>query len=89
VADVTIRTFGDHDAATIQQLQNCVAAEAGAQGVLCADGHLGYSMPIGSVVAYREHVSPSGVGFDIACLHRLIPIGVAMAPAETFDPYKD
>jgi hypothetical protein len=40
---VTIRTFGDHDAATIQQLENCVAAEDGASGVLCADGHLGYS----------------------------------------------
>jgi tRNA-splicing ligase RtcB len=67
VTGVTIRTFGDHDAATIQQLQNCVAAEEGATGVLCADGHLGYSMPIGGVVAYRDHVSPSGVGFDIAC----------------------
>jgi tRNA-splicing ligase RtcB len=69
---VTIRTFGDHDAATIQQLQNCVAAEDGAQGVLCADGHLGYSMPIGGVVAYREHVSPSGVGFDIACGNKAV-----------------
>src|SRR5262249_29519346 len=36
-------------------------------GVLCADGHLGYSMPIGGVVAYRNHVSPSAVGFDISC----------------------
>jgi tRNA-splicing ligase RtcB len=25
----------------------------------------------------------------VRILHRLIPIGVAMAPAETFDPYKD
>jgi tRNA-splicing ligase RtcB (3'-phosphate/5'-hydroxy nucleic acid ligase) len=64
---VSIHIFGDHDEATVQQLENCVAAEAGATGVLCADGHLGYSMPIGGVVAYREHVSPSGCGFDIAC----------------------
>ena len=63
---MAIRTFGEHDAATVQQLERCVAAEEGAQGVLCADGHLGYSMPIGGVVAYRDHVSPSGVGFDIA-----------------------
>ena len=62
-----IRIFGDHDADTVRQLENCVAAEAGADGVLCADGHLGYSMPIGGVVAYREHLSPSGVGYDIAC----------------------
>ncbi len=62
-----VRIFGEHDAATVTQLENCVAAEEGAEGVLCADGHLGYSMPIGGVVAYRNHISPSGVGFDIAC----------------------
>jgi tRNA-splicing ligase RtcB len=59
---MAIRTFGEHDPATVRQLENCVAAEEGAEGVLCADGHLGYSMPIGGVVAYRDHVSPSAVG---------------------------
>ena len=32
-----------------------------------ADNHLGYSMPIGGVAAYREMISPSGVGYDIGC----------------------
>ena len=59
--------YGQHDDRTIQQLERCVAAEPDAKGVLCADGHLGYSMPIGGVVAYRQYVSPSGVGYDIAC----------------------
>src|SRR5829696_5276239 len=67
VGAMSVRIFGDHDEATVTQLENCVAAEEGAEGVLCADGHLGYSMPIGGVVAYRDHISPSGVGFDIAC----------------------
>jgi tRNA-splicing ligase RtcB len=62
-----MKIFGDHDEATIQQLKRCAAAERDAPAVLCADGHLGYSMPIGGVVAYRDHVSPSGVGYDIAC----------------------
>src|SRR5580765_3658771 len=62
-----MKIFGQHDEATIQQLQRCAAAERDAPAVLCADGHLGYSMPIGGVVAYRDHVSPSGVGYDIAC----------------------
>src|SRR5262245_37852603 len=62
-----MRIFGDHDEATIQQLKRCAAVERDAPAVLCADGHLGYSMPIGGVVAYRDHVSPSGVGYDIAC----------------------
>jgi len=38
-----------------------------AGGVLCADGHLGYAHPIGGVIAYEDHVSISGVGFDIGC----------------------
>lgn len=35
--------------------------------MLCADGHKGYAQPIGGVVAYKDKVSISGVGFDIAC----------------------
>lgn len=63
---MSVRIFGTHDEATITQLQRCVAA-GGERGVLCADGHKGYAQPIGGVVAYREAVSVSGVGFDIAC----------------------
>ena len=63
----SIRIFGDHDPGTVAQLERCVAAEDGARGVLCADGHLGYSQPIGGVVAYREHLSPAGAGFDLGC----------------------
>jgi len=62
-----MKILGTHDDRTVEQLQRCVAAEPGAVGVLCADGHVGYSMPIGGVVAYRDYVSPSGVGYDIAC----------------------
>ncbi len=35
--------------------------------MLCADGHKGYAQPIGGVVAYKNKISLSGVGFDIAC----------------------
>jgi tRNA-splicing ligase RtcB (3'-phosphate/5'-hydroxy nucleic acid ligase) len=60
--------FGqDHEADTLAQIRRCAEAEEGARGVLCADGHKGYSMPIGGVVAYRNSVSISGVGFDQAC----------------------
>lgn len=62
-----MKIYGQHEDRTIQQLTRCVEAEEGARAVLCADGHVGYSMPIGGVVAYLKHVSPSGVGYDIAC----------------------
>lgn len=69
-----IRVVGDHDEKTIEQLRRCVSSAEGARGVLCADGHLGYSQPIGGAVAYPEHVSPSGVGYDIGCIAAGTPV---------------
>ena len=63
---VNTKIFGQHDDATIQQIETCLAA-GGDRAVLCADGHKGYAQPIGGVVAYRDKISLSGVGFDIAC----------------------
>jgi tRNA-splicing ligase RtcB (3'-phosphate/5'-hydroxy nucleic acid ligase) len=60
------KIFGEHDEATIKQIETCVAA-GGDRAVLCADGHKGYAQPIGGVVAYKDKISVSGVGFDIAC----------------------
>src|ERR1700676_1704532 len=60
------KIFGRHDAVTIRQIETCVAA-GGERAVLCADGHKGYAQPIGGVVAYKDKISLSGVGFDIAC----------------------
>lgn len=57
--------FGNHDEKTLAQARN--VAERAAAVALMADGHLGYVMPIGGVAAYRNLVSPVGVGFDIAC----------------------
>jgi tRNA-splicing ligase RtcB len=62
-----MKTFGPVDERSAAQLARCLEAEPGALGVLCADHHLGYSMPIGGVVAYRGLVSPSAVGYDIGC----------------------
>src|SRR5437016_14644588 len=64
--DAKTKIFGKHDAATLKQIETCVAA-GGERGVLCADGHKGYAQPIGGVVAYKSKISLSGVGFDIAC----------------------
>lgn len=57
--------FGDHDEKTMAQAHD--VAERAAAVALMADGHVGYVMPIGGVAAYRNKVSPVGVGFDIAC----------------------
>lgn len=80
-----MKIYGEHDERTKDQLTRCVAAEDGAIGVLCADGHLGYSMPIGGVVAYRGFVSPSGVGYDIACGNMAVQTNVMAADVPLAD----
>ncbi|HST19147.1 MAG TPA: RtcB family protein [Gaiellaceae bacterium] len=63
----TIKTFGDVDTRSLEQLERCMAAGDAEFGVLCADHHPGYSQPIGGGIAYEGFVSPSGVGYDIGC----------------------
>jgi tRNA-splicing ligase RtcB len=58
---------GEHDEKTVQQMWGCMGVGDVRGGVLCADGHFGYSQPVGGVVALRGQVSVSGVGFDIGC----------------------
>ena len=62
-----LKIFGEHDARTKEQMERCMTVGSVVGGVLCADGHLGYAQPVGGVVAYEDHVSISGVGYDIAC----------------------
>jgi tRNA-splicing ligase RtcB len=66
------KIYGHADEPTLAQLERCLAAEEGARGVLCADNHLGYSQPIGAAIAYRDHISPSGVGYDIGCGNKAV-----------------
>lgn len=63
----TLKTFGPVEDPVLKQIESCQRAEEGAPAVLCADNHLGYSMPIGGVVGYEGLISPSAVGYDIGC----------------------
>jgi tRNA-splicing ligase RtcB (3'-phosphate/5'-hydroxy nucleic acid ligase) len=62
-----LKIVGEHDEKTVAQMSRCLGVGDAVRGVLCADGHLGYAQPVGGVIAYEEHVSISGVGFDIGC----------------------
>lgn len=62
------------DESALSQIRNCArTADAAA---LMADHHKGYAVPIGGVVAYGESISPSGVGFDIACGNKAVLLDV-------------
>ncbi|HZF99742.1 MAG TPA: RtcB family protein [Chitinophagales bacterium] len=64
--------FGESiiDAKSIEQIKNCFGEQDIA--VLTADAHYGYGHPIGGAVAYRNQISLSGVGFDIACGNKAV-----------------
>ena len=62
-----LQVFGQHDAATLAQMRNCMGVGNVVAGLVCADGHLGYAQPVGGVIAYERQISISGVGFDIGC----------------------
>jgi tRNA-splicing ligase RtcB len=74
-----ITIYGEHDAKTIAQMDRCMGVGSAVAGVLCADGHLGYAQPVGGVIAYEEHVSVSGVGFDIGCGNMAVKLDVTRA----------
>jgi len=76
---MNVKIFGVHDERTLKQMNRCMEVGSAAVGVLCADGHLGYAHPIGGVVAYEDHISISGVGFDIACGNMAVRLDVRYA----------
>ena len=77
-----IKTFGQVDQRSLEQLERCMQAGDAEFGVLCADHHPGYSQPIGGAVAYEGYISPSGCGFDIGCGNKAARTDLAVADLE-------
>lgn len=70
-----IPIWGDPiDQGALSQIKTC-ALEADAVALM-ADHHKGYAVPIGGVVAYRDAISPSGVGYDIACGNKAVLLDI-------------
>lgn len=65
-----IPVWGEPDPGALSQIKTC--AKTADHVALMADHHKGYAVPIGGVVAYRDYVSPSGVGYDIGCGNKAV-----------------
>ncbi len=65
-----IPVWGTPDEGALSQIKTC--AKTADKVALMADHHKGYAVPIGGVVAYKDSISPSGVGFDIACGNKAV-----------------
>lgn len=68
--------YGEPDAGAVEQMRNCARHDDVVGCALMADHHLGYAVPVGGVIAYGEHVSPSGVGYDIACGNKAVRLDI-------------
>jgi tRNA-splicing ligase RtcB len=62
-----VTVFGTIDENAVKQILRTSENESVVRASICADGHVGYGVPIGGVVAYRDSISPTGVGYDIGC----------------------
>lgn len=65
-----IPVWGPPDEGALSQIKTC--AKTADKVALMGDHHKGYAVPIGGVVAYKNAISPSGVGFDIACGNKAV-----------------
>src|SRR6202012_1637941 len=69
-----IPVWGVHEANTLEQAR--VRAKQADHFALMADGHLGYGVPIGGVIASENRISPTAVGFDIACGNKAVRLDI-------------
>lgn len=55
----------------VDQMLEAMRHEA-SYAALMADHHIGYSVPVGGVIAYEGRICVNGVGFDIACGNKAV-----------------
>ena len=72
-----IPVWGEPLQNAVEQMKNCLRTAD--RAALMADHHLGYAVPVGGVIAYKGKVSPSGVGFDIACGNKAVLTDATLA----------
>ena len=66
------KKWGDNfEAQCMAQLEAAVELPISVRGALMPDGHTGYGLPIGGVLATENAIIPYAVGMDIACRMRL------------------
>jgi tRNA-splicing ligase RtcB (3'-phosphate/5'-hydroxy nucleic acid ligase) len=70
IFDNQIPVFGHADDRTLNQIRVC--ARTADKVALMPDNHVGYGVPIGGVVAYKNAISPTGVGYDIGCGNKAV-----------------
>ena len=68
-----IPVWGEALPEAVAQMKEAMKYEA-VYGALMADHHIGYSVPVGGVIAYQGKICVNGVGFDIACGNKAVRV---------------
>lgn len=66
-----IPVWGEPLQEAVDQMKEAMKHDA-IYGALMADHHIGYSVPVGGVIAYQGKICVNGVGFDIACGNKAV-----------------
>ena len=72
IFDEQIPLFGQADYRTLNQIRVC--ARSADKVALMPDNQVGYGVRIGGVVAYKNAISPTGVGYDIGCGNKAVRV---------------
>ena len=73
--DKPYRLFADTiESEALQQFESAMQQPFVVRGALMADAHVGYSLPIGAVIATDSVVVPAWVGYDIGCGMCAVPL---------------
>lgn len=72
-----LNIFGRVDDEVLKQMTRAMEHGRGtifeaSKGALMADNHIGYCLPVGSVVAYERAICVNGVGYDIGCGNKAV-----------------
>jgi len=68
-----VKIYGEHmiEQGALDQIEVASMLPISVQAAIMPDGHQGYGLPIGGVLATDNSIIPYAVGFDIACLMHL------------------
>lgn len=67
-----LTTFGEIEPEVMSQMTVAMDKSEAKYGVLCADNHLGYCVPVGGVIALEKAICVNAVGYDIACGNKAV-----------------
>ncbi|MBN1956881.1 MAG: RtcB family protein [Desulfuromonadales bacterium] len=67
----------DIEPLALEQFYSALSQEYSVRGALMPDAHVGYSLPIGAVIATNGVILPAWVGYDIGCGMCAVPTSFA------------